>query len=362
MSSRQIVFLDDDHVVRVGRYALAGPAQVSTDWLTAYFSPEDVDPLSVRAIAQGLHDSDGVTVLPSPLSIPEVIAADPTVIIFRRGNITHELIQACPSLRLVQRLGERSDAIDLDAARKRGVHVSCVPRRVLIYTAEHAVLLMLALSKKLLVADAGLRTGAWDASRVVPIDAVAYNWLGTQGLSGLYGKTLGIIGMGEVGAILARIASGFGMRVLYNNRNRLSGQLEQENRAQWTDRASLLAQSDFVSVNAANTPENVGMINLQLLSAMKPSAFLINTSRGRLINEDDLFTALTTGVIAGAGLDVHAVEPRPAGDRFNQLDNVILTPHHAGGSRLGVLDELRLIFDNCREVIAGRAPVHARVV
>ena len=362
MSSHRIVFLDDDHVVRVGRFALAGPAQVSTDWLTAYFSPEDVEPQAVRLIATGLHDSDGVTVLPSPLSIPEVIAADPSIIVFRRGHITDELIRACPSLRLVQRLGERPDAISLDAARQRGVHVSCVPGRVLIYTAEHAVLLMLALSKKLLQADARLRAGTWDTSRVVPIDNVAYNWLGTQGLSGLYGKTLGIIGMGEVGAILARIASGFGMRVLYNNRNRLSSESELAMQASWAERDSLLAQSDFVSVNAGNTPENVGMIDLKLLSAMKPSAILINTSRGRLVNEDDLFTALTTGVIAGAGLDVHAVEPRPADDRFNRLSNVILTPHHAGGSRLGVLDELRLVFDNCREALAGRPPMHARVV
>ena len=361
MTSHRIVFLDDDHVVRVGRYALAGPAQVATDWLSAYFSPEDIDPQAVRAIAAGLHESDGVAVLPASLPLPEVIAADPTVIIFRRGHITEDIMRACPSLRLVQRLGERSDAIALEAARRQGVHVSCVPRPVLIYTAEHAVLLMLALSKKLLEADAGLRAGAWDKHRVVPIDAVAYNWLGTQGLSGLYGKTLGIIGLGEVGAIVARIAAGFGMRVLYHNRNRLSSQSELAMQASWAEREALLAQSDFVSVNAGNTPENVGMINLKFLSAMKPSAFLINTSRGRLVNEDDLFTALTTGVIAGAGLDVHAVEPRPAGDRFNQLGNVILTPHHAGGSRLGVLDELRLIFDNCREVIAGRAPVHARV-
>jgi phosphoglycerate dehydrogenase-like enzyme len=262
---------------------------------------------------------------------------------------------------LIQRIGARSDGIDLAAARSRRIHVSCLPRLTLIYTAEHGIMMMLALAKQLVRADAQIRAGRRDHALVKPVDSVAYNWTGYTGLSGLYGKTLGIIGMGEVGAIMAGIARGFGMRVLYFNRTRLPEAKAREAGVHYAERADLLAQSDFVSVNAANLPANRGMVDLATFKAMKRTAFFINTSRGKLVNEDDLFTALTTGLIAGAGLDVHWEEPRPAGDPLYALPNVIMTPHYAGGSRFGVFDELGRIFDNCRAVLSGGVPPHALV-
>jgi phosphoglycerate dehydrogenase-like enzyme len=114
-----------------------------------------------------------------------------------------------------------------------------------------------------------------------------------------------------------------------------------------------------VSVNAANLPANRGMINLDMFKAMKRTAFFVNTSRGKLVNDDDLYTAVSSGLIAGAGLDVHWEEPRLAGDKLYALPNVIMTPHYAGGSRFGVLDELKAIFDNCRAVLAGGKPTHS---
>ena len=284
--------------------------------------------------------------------------ANPSVIIFRRGTVDAARMDAAPSLRLIQRMGERSDGIDLAAAKARGIHVSCIPRLTLIYTAEHGILMMLALTKQLVRADAQIRSGVWDQALVKPVDAVAYNWTGTAPLGGLYGKTLGIIGLGEVGSIMAGIARGFGMKVIYNNRNRLPAEKEQAFGATYAERGALLAQSDFVSVTAANLPANRGMINLDIFKAMKRSAFFINTSRGKLVNEEDLYTALTTGLIAGAGLDVHWEEPRLGGDKLAQLPNVVMTPHFAGGSRFGVLDELKQIFNNCRAVLAGGKPEH----
>jgi phosphoglycerate dehydrogenase-like enzyme len=359
--SHKIVFLDDDHVIRLGRYALAKPPEVSDDWVQAFFSPEPVVLDEVYAAAHGLHETDGVSVLGLSATAEEINQANPSVIIFRRGTVDAARIAAAPNLKLIQRMGARADGIDLAAARARGVQVSCMPRLTLIYTAEHGIMMMLALAKQLVRADVQIRTGQWDKTLVKPVDQVAYNWTGYTGLSGLYGKTLGIIGMGEVGAIMAGIARGFGMRVIYFNRTRLAAAKEEEYGATYAERADLLAQSDYVSVTAANLPANRGMINLDVFKAMKKSAFFINTSRGKLVNEDDLHTALTTGLIAGAGLDVHWEEPRPAGHALYQLPNVIMTPHYAGGSRFGALDEWKQIFDNIRSVLAGGKVVHSPV-
>ena len=359
--SHKIIFLDDDHVIRLGRYALAKPPEVSDDWVRAFFSPEPVVTEEVYAAAHGLHESDGVMVPGLSATAEEIGNANPSIIIFRRGTVDAARIAAAPNLKLIQRMGARADGIDLAAAKARGVQVSCMPRLTLIYTAEHGILMMLALAKQLVRADVQVRTGQWDKALVKPVDQIAYNWTGYTGLSGLYGKTLGIIGMGEVGAIMAGIAKGFGMRVIYNNRNRLPAAKAAEYGATFAERGDLLAQSDYVSVNAANLPSNRGMINLAMFKAMKTSAFFVNTSRGKLVNEDDLYTALSSGIIAGAGLDVHWEEPRPALHPLYKIPNVIMTPHYAGGSRFGALDEWKQIFDNCRAVLAGGAVVHARV-
>ena len=358
MPQHNIVFLDDDHVIRLARYALSKPAQITDDWVKAFFAPEPVKLQDVYDAAHGLHPSDVVQVHDMSASPEDISKADPTIIIFRRGNVDARKIASAPNLRLIQRMGERSEGIDLELAHQKGIHVSCIPRLTLIYTAEHGIMLMLALAKQLVQTHNQIHAGKWNKDLVTPADAVAYNWTGTTPLSGLYGKTLGIIGMGEVGSIMASIARGFGMRVKYHNRNRLSESKEKEFDVSYAQRDELLAQSDFVSITAANLPANRGMIDLNIFKLMKPSAFLINTSRGKLVNEDDLHTAVSTGLIAGAGLDVHWEEPRVLGDKLLSLPNIIMTPHFAGGSRFGVLEELKVIFHNCRQIIAGQLPDH----
>src|SRR5205085_3298281 len=232
------------------------------------------------------------------------------------------------------------------------------PRATLQLTAEHAILMMLALGKRLLEADDAVRKDRWDRDRVHPDHGVAYNWAGIANIGGLFGKTLGVIGMGEVGSIAAGMARGFGMRVLYCNRNRLSGAQEARLGVEYAALDRLLGQSDFVSLHATNIPDNRGLIGAKTFAAMKPAAFFINTARGPIVDEAALYDALTRGTIAGAGLDVHAVEPRPMPDQLAILPNVILTPHIAGGSRKGVLVEIEAILDNCRAVLAGQPIRH----
>jgi phosphoglycerate dehydrogenase-like enzyme len=350
----QIAILDDDHVIRLTRYAISGPGEITTDWAHEFFMPEEVDPARVYALGAGLHESDGVSLIPMSAKLDLHQGSDASILIFRRGSIDAALMDASPNLKLIQRIGARADAIDLAAAAMRGIPVSCVPRRVLQYTAEHAILMMLALSKKLLEADDAVRKDRWDRDRVRPDHGVAYNWAGITNISGLFGKTLGIIGMGEVGSIAAGMARAFGMRILYCNRNRLSAEQEAKLGVEYADIDRLLGESDFVSLHATNIPSNKGLIGAQTFAAMKPTAFFINTARGPIVDEDALHEALTKGTIAGAGLDVHTIEPRPTPDKLASLRNVILTPHIAGGSRKGVMLELEAILSNCRAVLAGK--------
>lgn len=354
-----IAILDDDHVIRMARYALSGPGEISDQWVRDFFLPEDMDPARVFAAGRGLHEADGVSLIPMSAKLDLRQGGDAAILIFRRGVIDAALMDANPKLKLIQRIGSRPDPIDLKAAALRGIQVSCVPRQTIQYTAEHALLLMLALSKHLIEADEAVRHGGWDAARVHPENSVAYNYAGLRHLGGLFNKTVGIIGLGEVGSLAATMARGFGARVLYANRNRLPLEQEQKLGVEFAPVSELLAESDFVSMHANNLPENKGLIGASTFAQMKKSAYFINTSRGRMVDEDALHEALTTGTIAGAGLDVHYEEPRPLNDRFASLRNVIMTPHLAGGSRTAIVGEIELILDNCRAVLAGK-PVKYR--
>ena len=209
-----IAILDDDHVIRLTRYAISGPGEITTDWAREFFMPEEMDPAQVYALGSGLHESDGVSLIPMSAKLDLRKGSDADILIFRRGAIDAAFMDANPKLKLIQRLGARADAIDLAAAAKRGIQVSCVPRATLQLTAEHAILLMLALGKRLLEADDAVRKDRWDRDRVRPDHNVAYNWAGIPNIGGLFNKTLGIIGLGEVGAITAGMARAFGMRVL----------------------------------------------------------------------------------------------------------------------------------------------------
>ena len=351
MTPPRLLFLDDDPVIRVLRMVLCDGER--DPWIRDYFLPEKVDPSRLVKAAKGLRRSDGAVVgLAS-----EGKFEDATVILFRRGELSRELMGRHPRLKLIQRLGERSQDIDLQAAAERGVRVSCLPRRTLYYTAEHVILLMLALAKRLFASDRAVREGVSGAPGLADLGGVVYNWAGMDA-GGLYGKTLGIVGMGEVGLLTARLARAFGMTILYTKRSRATPAQEAATGASFAPLGELLGASDFVSLNVSNIPENEGFANRAFFGAMRPGAFFINTSRGRLVDEDALYEALKRGTIAGAGFDVHAVEPRPAGDRFAALENVVLTPHLAGGAKGGLLDEFEVAVRNCQAVLRGEAPLH----
>lgn len=361
MPDRVITFLDEDHVLNLAWFGLDNPTPKSSQKIREFFAPETIDPAVLTALAAGLHAKDGIALRRAADGDPSS-TKDASILVFRRGTVPTEMVASAKNLRLIQRLGDRSEGIDLGAARAAGVAVSCLPRRTLEYTAEHAILLMLALAKRLIPADAVVRSGHYDSNQVKPIDNIAYNWPGLTGIGGLHGRTVGIIGMGEVGTLVAKRARVFGMNVIYFNRTQLAPDRERDLGVSFRPLDALLADADFVSLHASNIGPNDRLMGRSAFAAMKPTAFFINTSRGRLVDEDELFEALTTGVIAGAGLDVHRIEPRPQGDRLAALSNVVLTPHLAGGSKLALVDEIGAIFDNIRAALIGQSPPHGRVL
>lgn len=334
----RLAFLDDDHVLRMVEDLFAA----RTEEVDAFFLPDRPD----RAELEKLRT--GITTVAAP--------ADATVLVLRRGAVDRELIGSVPGLRLVQRLGARRDGLDLTAAREHGVEVSCLPRPSLERTAEHAILLMLALVKQLVPADRAVRRGG--AQQPDPSRS-AYNWAGLTGLGGLSGRVLGIVGLGEVGRLVAERAHAFGMRVLYTGRTPPVAPIPG---VEHRTLDALLAESDVVSLHVPGPSVTGPVLGRAEIARMRPGSLLVNTGRGVLVDEDALYDALCSGRLAGAGLDVHGMEPRPASDRFCALDSVVLTPHIAGGSRLEVLVEVARMVDNIRTVLDGGMPVHGRVL
>ena len=351
MAPARILFLDDDHVLRLLQLVLNNGEHDPS--IGAWLAPEVANPAPLAAAAHGLRPSEGATVGRD--------VSDASIIVLRRGEISTHTLDHHPSLRLVQRLGERVEGIDVAALQGRGIQLSCLPRPTIRYTAEHVLLLMLALGKKLLPADAAVRTGSGAAASAAGPGSVAYNWPGIAGATGLHGRTVGIVGLGEVGSLVARLAGAFGMTVLYHKPRRAESGREAALGVRYATLQELLARSDYVTLNAPDLPANQAMAGSTFFAQMKRSAYFINTSRGRLVDEDALHDALAGGRIAGAGLDVHRIEPRPAGDRFSKMANVVLTPHLAGGARSGVFDEFRLMIENCQAALQGRTVPHGAV-
>lgn len=274
--------------------------------------------------------------------------ADADFLITENMPLTADLIARAARLKLIQTGGLRHEAIDIAAARAAGIPVAAAALPLDICVAEHAILLMLALGKKLLTADRAARSGEGRG----PMAPVVTSSI----LSCLYGKTLGIIGLGEIGRFVARRARAFDMRILYSSRVRYGEQLEAELGIEYRPLEQLLAESDFVDIHATRTPATLGMIGERELALMKPSAFLVNVARADIVDEKALLRALAERRIAGAGLDVYWQEPLSADHPLTRLDNVILTPHVAG--RGGVaFATLETLFGNIRRLLRGEGAI-----
>ncbi|MCY4063227.1 MAG: bifunctional glyoxylate/hydroxypyruvate reductase B [Chloroflexi bacterium] len=271
--------------------------------------------------------------------------------------VDEALLSGLPSLRAVLKLGRSYHNIDVDAVRARRLEFACVPRKGPNCVAELAMTLILALSKDLVINNEAVSLGAYRYRGLKPeITAerkMAFHWMHNMRVHEVVGKTLGIIGMGEIGCELARRASVMGMRNLYYKRSPLSAELESLFDASYADLDALLAESDYICVATPHTPQTEGMIGAGQIALMKESAYIVNIARGGIIDEEAMIEALSENRIAGAGLDVFTYEPLPAESPLCALDNVILCPHIGGGTGTNRNIELGAGLAEMSRILAG---------
>lgn len=243
--------------------------------------------------------------------------------------VTREMIMSAPHLQLVANFGVGFNNIDLEACRERGIRVTNTPNPVIEPTAELAFALMHDVARRTAEFDRKLRAGKAEPFGVM------------NNLShSLYGKILGIIGMGRIGQALARRAVASGMRVVYHNRRPLGDEA-----IRYVSKEELLTEADFVSLNLPYTPEVKHIIDGKALRMMKPTAYLINTARGAHVDEQALVKALKEGEIAGAAMDVYEHEPQITPELLT-LDNVVLSPHTGTGTWEGRIAMCENVCDN----------------
>jgi D-3-phosphoglycerate dehydrogenase len=265
---------------------------------------------------------------------------DADAIILRLGRLDADLLDSAPHLKVVARHGAGFDTVDIAHCTKRGIRVTYAPTSNSNAVAEGAIALMFAVSRHIPAMDKAQREGNWDVrKKYVHIEFA--------------GKTLGIVGTGRIGTLVAKKATGLGMRALGFDAYAknvdpcitLVKTLDE-----------LLAASDVISVHVPSTPETKGMCDSAFFSKMKKDAIFINCARGDLVNEDDLYTALHEMRIYGAGLDVFAAEPTKPGDKLFTLDNIVVSPHAASYSREALINMALHAAQGVDDVLSGREP------
>jgi D-3-phosphoglycerate dehydrogenase len=263
------------------------------------------------------------------------------LLVRNQTKVNADLLAQARLLKIIGRAGAGYDNIDVEAASQVGVVVCYSPEENAVSVAEHVFGLLLALARKIPGADRSVKNGGWERKKYHGFE--------------LMGKTLGILGLGKIGFRVALRAKAFGMRLLAHDAYLSSTSLHvTESGATLVAMDQLLAESDFLSVHLPLTLETRGLLNRQSFSKMKPTAFIINTSRGEVLVEKDLALALQQGQLAGAALDVREKEPPAADSPLNGLDNVILTPHTAGLTYEAQEKVVEAIAEDVDRVLSGQ--------
>ncbi|NMB90929.1 MAG: hypothetical protein GYA17_21410, partial [Chloroflexi bacterium] len=301
-----------------------------------------------NAALQAAPPELSITMLRSPekAELMEHLAGQEYLITERAGEIDAEILSAARGVRLIQRLGSQTWDIDLEAARAAGIPVCYRPVHTCVMVAEHMLVQMLALAKRLReVMHITVEAGDWgQPPRRCDEDYFAYNWSGRSGVRGLYRSTVGIVGFGEIGAELARRLRNFGCRVLYNKRSRLPHPAEVEMDIEYAGLDELLAASDYVCMLLPFFPETEKLVNADFIGKMKPGAILASAGASGVLDEDAVAAAVKAGRLGGVATDTYAWEPVRADNPLlalaaDPLCNLLLTPHTAAGTEhAGVSD------------------------
>jgi phosphoglycerate dehydrogenase-like enzyme len=318
--------------------------------------------------AQSLLPETGFTVTASApdASAPSTkLLAAADALVTRAQPVTAEILAASPNVKIVQKYGGRPDRLDLDAARNAGVAVAVMPLCGCIAVAELAMTLILALSKQLIEAHRTTVTGAYRELGLEPTPSNqrvhAFQWMKLPNLQEVRGQTLGLIGFGEIGTEVAKRARAFDMKIVYYKREPLPAAIETMLSVRAASLDDLLRESDFVSLHVPHGEDTDRLIGARELALMKPTASLINTCRGPVVDEEALIAALGDGTIASAGLDVFTLEPLQHDSALTRLDNVILTPHIGGGTGGAREKQMRDVLANVVRFAIGEPLLHRLV-
>jgi phosphoglycerate dehydrogenase-like enzyme len=324
----RVVFGEPDKMFRLIGEALA-PSADGARSLAAFFLTESADPVDLlRRWSARRKIPPGIEV--SYCTRHEDLAAmlaEATVLVIENDVVRAEHLAQARSLRLIQLFGREAPGLDRDACARHNILVRPLDRYSNRLVAEHVVMLMLALTRGLDASRAALH-----APSGLPASGWAYNWPACPGVRGLAGRVIGLVGLGQIGALVADYLRPFGATVLYTRRTR-DPAVEARLGITFATLDELVARSDLLSLHVSESAETRNLISAGLLARAKPGLFIVNTARGSLIDEDALVAGLASGRIAGAALDVFVTEPLAADHPLRRARNVILTPHVAAGSR-----------------------------
>ena len=289
----------------------------------------------------------GMIPMPKKLLISKIKDKD-GLICYPYDSIDADVINAGIKLKAISTYSVGYDHIDIKTATSRGIPVGYTPEVLTRATADMTMALMLSLFRRIPEGDKLIRNDKWDTI------FGPYEFLGTD----LYQKTLGIFGMGRIGKAVAKRAAGFEMNIIYHNRTRLSIKEEKKLGVKYVTQDNLFRTSDVVSIHSPHTPQTHEIVNLKLLKKMKKTSFLINTARGKIINEKDLAIALKRKIIAGAGLDVFQREPINSEHPIVKMNNSILTPH-SGSATIETRKKMaEIAIRNLVLSLSGRKPIY----
>jgi glyoxylate reductase len=310
---------------------------------TWHFPDEGLAPL--RAVAD-VRIWEGPEGAPREVLLEALSQAAGGLFLPPTDRLDREAMDHAPRLKVISGFGVGYDYVDVAEATRRGIMVCNTPGTLTETTADQAWALLLAAARNVARGDQFVRSGAWRKYEPALL-------LGAD----VHGATLGIVGLGAIGSAVARRATGFGMRILYSGRSR-KPEAEALTGAAYRPLDELLAESDFVSLNCALTPETRGLIGARELGLMKPTAILVNTARGGVVDQRALAAALQQGQIAGAGIDVYEKEPVDADDPLLACETAVLVPHLGSATHPTRARMARVAAENIVAGLQGRRPAH----
>jgi phosphoglycerate dehydrogenase-like enzyme len=354
-SPRPIFVVEDDSFLRLIQVVLDPTTPPERVEAVAHFCKHDLPDFhgwcaKIRSQMQNLYPAE-VRLVDNQADLLGKLSGAVVVVVEELTVGAAEIAAAGGLLKCVQKYGFTTRNIDHGACDKAGVKVLTVRRRANIATAEQGLALMLALARQLTrnansISEKQLRAAGYEPTTYDRSHTPNGNWARISGLVTLYGKQLGIVGLGEIGRELALRAIALGMRVVYSQRTRLGLEVERSHHATYVGLDELLATSDFISLHLPRGPATQGFIGYRELSLVKPGAFLINVSQPQLVDREALRDALAAGRLGGYGLDTFYEEPGDAGDPLLKFRNVIITPHLGGSPRQNWLDDIEELLVN----------------